>query len=96
MASGFQLNALQLIRARVPLDPSEFAVLQILIHAAENGVYWDTLSRVRASHEDADLVILNIAGKAKFAGLTPELEKLRDDHLADVRHHVSDGPEAVG
>lgn len=80
MVSRFHIEAFQLIRSNVMLSPEEFAVLNVLLNAAEKGTYWDTLSRLRAVHDEVDLIITNIAGKAKFAGLKEQLEKLRDDH----------------
>lgn len=96
MVSRFHVEALKLIRSHVMLLPDEFAILQVLLNAAESGSYWDTLSRLRAIHEGVDDVLTNIAGKAKFAGLAPELEKLRDDHGAEISDHVPERTEPVG
>ncbi len=96
MVSRFHVEALTLIRARVMLLPDEFAVLEVLLSAAERGSYWDTLSRLRSIHEGVDDVLTNIAGKAKFAGLQDELEKLRDDHGTEVRDNVPERESTGG
>lgn len=84
MADSFLLNALRLIRSVEALSVQEQRLLDTLIGAADAGIYWDTLSRWNAIDPNFELMVQNIAGKARFAGLAPELEKLRDAQVAAV------------
>jgi hypothetical protein len=85
MEESFCLRGLKLIRSKVVLDYAEFQLLEYLIERAEQGTYWDSLSRARA-HEDIDLMLQNIIVKTRWAGLEEELKRLKED--TDVEEPV--------
>lgn len=78
MGSNFPLRGLKLIRSKVVLDYAEFQLLEYLIERAEQGNYWDSLSRALA-HEHVEPMLQNIIVKSRWSGLEEELKRLKED-----------------
>jgi hypothetical protein len=85
MEESFCLRGLKVIRAKVALDYAEFQLLEYLIERAEQGTYWDSLSRARA-HDHIDPMLQNIIVKTRWAGLEEELKRLKEE--TDVEEPV--------
>lgn len=74
------------------LIPVEAMVLSTLKAAADNGDYWDTLGRLQSMIADVPIILQNITTKARAAGLTPQLEALKENH--DAMENSSRDPAA--
>lgn len=71
------LAATTLILQQPWLLQHERDLMLALQQAAENGCYWDELSRMQSRNADTEIIIQNIITKCKTGGLVPVLEHLK-------------------